>query len=288
MQNDVSFAHGLNILYAGDIPNGAGLSSSASIELATAVLLRDVFGFERTQVQLVQLSQQAENQFNGMNCGIMDQFAVGMGRADHALLLNTATLAYKEVPVDLGAQYTLQIANTNKRRELADSKYNERRAECESALADLQTVLPINALCELTLAQFEQHADVVKNELPRKRARHVIGDNQRTLQAVTALQAGDIGTFGQLLNASHRSLRDDFEVTGAHLDALVQAAWDHGAVGARMTGAGFGGCAVMIVCTAELDSFKQNVAQQYQSVTGMAPTFYDVRIGDGARMLESV
>ena len=287
MQDGASFAHGLNILYAGDIPNGAGLSSSASIELVTAVLLRDVFGFERTQVQLVQLSQQAENQFNGMNCGIMDQFAVGMGRADHALLLNTATLAYKEVPVDLGEQYTLLIANTNKRRELADSKYNERRAECESALADLQKIVSIQALCELSSEQFTQYQHIIQNDLARKRARHVIGDNQRTLQAVTALQAGDISTFGQLLNASHRSLRDDFEVTGEHLDALVQAAWDHGAVGARMTGAGFGGCTVMIVRTAELDSFKQNVAQQYQAATSMTPKFYDVRIGDGARILKS-
>lgn len=284
----VQFEHGLNILFAGDIPNGAGLSSSASIEMVTAVLLRAVYGFERTQVQLVQLAQQSENQFNGMNCGIMDQFAVGMGRADHALLLNTATLDYQEVPVDLGAQYTLLIANTNKRRELADSKYNERRAECESALADLQTVVSIKALCELDVAQFVQHEQVIQNDLARKRARHVIADNQRTLQAVQDLQSGDIVAFGQLLNASHRSLRDDFAVTGEHLDALVQAAWDHGAVGARMTGAGFGGCSVMIVRTDELDSFKQKVAQQYQAATGMAPMFSDVRIGDGARMLESM
>lgn len=283
------FEHGLNILFAGDIPNGAGLSSSASIEMVTAVLLRDVYGFERTQLQLVQLSQRSENQFNGMNCGIMDQFASGMGRADHALLLNTASLDYQTVPVDLGAQYTLLIANTNKRRELADSKYNERRAECESALADLQRELPnLSTLCDLSSNQFEQYAHAVHDALARKRARHVIGDNERTLHAVIALQAGDIHTFGQLLNASHRSLRDDFEVTGAHLDALVQAAWDHGAVGARMTGAGFGGCSVMIVRTAELELFKQNVAQQYQAATCMVPTFYDVRIGDGARMLESV
>ena len=287
MADGVRFAHGLNILFAGDIPNGAGLSSSASIELVTAVLLREVYGFERTQLQLVQLSQRSENQFNGMNCGIMDQFASGMGRADHALLLNTATLDYQTVPVQLGEQYTLLIANTNKRRELADSKYNERRAECEAALADLQTVVPIKALCELTVAQFAQHEHVIQNDLARQRARHVVGDNQRTLQAVSALTSGDIATFGQLLNASHRSLRDDFAVTGEHLDALVQAAWDHGAVGARMTGAGFGGCSVMIVRTDELEAFKQNVAQQYESATGMAPTFYDVRIGDGARMLES-
>ena len=286
MAEGVHFEYGLNILFAGDIPNGAGLSSSASIEVLTAVLLREVYGFERTQVELVLLSQQAENQFNGMNCGIMDQFAVGMGRAGHALLLNTATLDYQTVPVDLGSEYTLLIANTNKRRELADSKYNERRAECEAALADLQTVLPIKALCELNLEQFEQHASVIREELPRKRARHVIGDNQRTLEAVDALKAGDISGFGQLLNASHRSLRDDFAVTGEHLDSLVQAAWDAGAVGARMTGAGFGGCSVMIVRTAELESFKTQVAQRYQSEMGMAPTFYDVQIGDGARMLD--
>lgn len=285
MQEGVAFDQGLNILFAGDIPNGAGLSSSASIEMVTAVLLRDMYGFERTQLQLVQLAQRSENQFNGMNCGIMDQFAVGMGRAQHALLLNTATLDYTEVPVDLGVEYTLLIANTNKRRELADSKYNERRAECEAALADLQTVVSINALCELTSEQFAQYEHVIQNDLARQRARHVIADNQRTLQAVTALKAGDIAAFGQLLNASHRSLRDDFAVTGTHLDALVQAAWDHGAMGARMTGAGFGGCSVMIVRTAELTSFKQKVAEQYTGATGMTPTFYDVQIGDGARML---
>ncbi|WP_133618921.1 galactokinase [Hydromonas duriensis] len=280
--------HGLDILFFGDIPNGAGLSSSASIELVTAVLVNHMFELNWPQIELVKLSQRAENQFNGMNCGIMDQFASGMGRAMHAMQLNTHTLDFQYVPLDLGAEHTLLIANTNKRRELSDSKYNERRAECDAALAALQTVLPIKALCELSLQQFEHHADVMTNTTQRQRALHAVAENQRTLEAVNVLKSGDIAAFGRLMNASHVSLRDLYEVTGEHLDALVDAAWTHGAVGARMTGAGFGGCTVMIVKTHALHTFKAQVNSDYQAKTGLSATFYDVSIGEGARFLGAV
>lgn len=281
-------AHGADILFFGNIPNGAGLSSSASIELATAVLVNHVFALNWSQIELVKISQQAENQFNGMNCGIMDQFASGMGRAAYAMLLNTSSLAYQHVPLDLGDDHVLLIANTNKRRELSDSKYNERRAECDAALLALQKTLPIGALCELSLAQFHEHAHLIENSVQRQRALHAVSENQRTLEAVKVLQQGDLKAFGALMNASHVSLRDDYAVTGEHLDALVNAAWQHGAVGARMTGAGFGGCTVMLVSADQVDDFKAQVGADYTAATGFVATFYDVRIGDGARFLGAV
>lgn len=289
MHIGASLPHGVNLLFAGDLPNGTGLSSSASIEVATAVLLREMFNVQQSQTELALLAQRAENRFNGMNCGIMDQFASAMGRANHAILLNTADLSHEYVPLDLGEAYVLLIANTNKQRALAESKYNQRRAECEAALADLRAVPSLHglrALCELDSADFARYADVVVDPLARQRARHVVDDNARTLAAVKVLRAGDIQAFGQLLNASHVSLRDDFAVTGEHLDALVQAAWDSGAVGARMTGAGFGGCAVMVVRADEVVDFKHRVSAQYHAQTALEPTFYEVIVGAGARMLD--
>lgn len=280
-----SMACGADILFFGNIPNGAGLSSSASIELATAVLVNHVFALNWPQIELVKIGQQAENQFNGMNCGIMDQFASGMGRAAHAMLLNTNSLAYQHVPLDLGDDHVLLIANTNKRRELSDSKYNERRAECEAALLALKSSLSISALCELSLEQFHAHAHLIENVVQRQRALHAVSENQRTLEAVGVLQQGDLNAFGALMNASHVSLRDDYAVTGVHLDALVNAAWQHGAVGARMTGAGFGGCTVMLVPADHVNEFKAQVSADYAAATGFVATFYDVRIGDGARFL---
>ena len=280
-----SMACGADILFFGNIPNGAGLSSSASIELATTVLVNHVFALNWPQIELVKIGQQAENQFNGMNCGIMDQFASGMGRAAHAMLLNTNSLAYQHVPLDLGDDHVLLIANTNKRRELSDSKYNERRAECEAALLALKSSLSISALCELSLEQFHAHAHLIENAVQRQRALHAVSENQRTLEAVGVLQQGDLNAFGALMNASHVSLRDDYAVTGVHLDALVNAAWQHGAVGARMTGAGFGGCTVMLVPADHVNEFKAQVSADYAAATGFVATFYDVRIGDGARFL---
>lgn len=278
---------GMDVLFFGNIPNGAGLSSSASIEVATAVMLNDLFDGGFSHVQLALFAQESENQFIGVNTGIMDQFASSMGKVDHAMLLNTQSLAYEYVPVELGDQYQLLIANTNKRRELNESKYNERRAECEAALRSLQTELSIKDLCELDVATFDQYAHLITNPDQLKRARHAVAENQRTLEAVSLLRAGHIKEFGQLMNASHISLRDDYEVTGKYLDELVQAAWDHGAVGARMTGAGFGGCTVMLVQAAQADEFKQQVLKQYQERTDLQATFYDVRIGRGAGHLES-
>lgn len=279
--------HGFDVLFEGNLPNGAGLSSSASIEVCMAVMVNQLFCFGIGLFELVKIAQRSENEFNGVNCGIMDQFASGMGRANHAILLNTNEMTHQYVPIKLGDDYTLLIANTNKRRELAESCYNERRSECEMALAALQTILPIKALCALTLTEFEQHKSLIANELACRRAQHVVSENERTLKAVKALARHDLLTFGQLMNESHRSLRDDFEVTGLHLDSLVSSAWEHGAVGARMTGAGFGGCAIILLQTNDVSVFKRSVSEQYLFETGLSISFHDVNIDDGARLLES-
>lgn len=279
--------HGFDVLFEGNIPNGAGLSSSASIEMCMAVLVNQLCNLNITQIDLVKIAQRSENEFNGVNCGIMDQFASGMGRAAHAMLLNTNQMSLQYVPIQLGQTHTLLIANSSKRRGLAESRYNERRSECEAALKALQTVQPIQFLCDLSVAQFEQLGHVIKDELVHRRARHVVSENERTLQAVAALNEHDLTKFGRLMNESHQSLCDDFDVTGMHLDCLVEAAWQHGAVGARMTGAGFGGCAVMLLNTDHVTQFKHAVAEQYFAATGLPVVFYEVRIGDGARCIEA-
>ena len=238
---------GMDILLSGNIPNGSGLSSSASVEVVTGAILREFFGFEVSNQDLALIGQFSENKFNGVNCGIMDQFAIAMGKKDHAIFLDTADLSYTYAPVKLkGAK--IVIACSNKKRGLGDSKYNERRSECETALSELQKVVDIKSLGELTQEQFEQYKSAIKDTTRVKRAKHAVYENQRTLQAVAALQADDIDLFGQLMNASHVSLRDDYEVTGAELDTLVEEAWKvEGVIGSRMTGAGFGGCTVSIV-----------------------------------------
>lgn len=276
---------GLDVLYYGNIPNGAGLSSSASIELATGVMLNNLFEFGIDQIDIVKMAQKAENEFVGVNCGIMDQFASGMGKKDHAILLNCQTLEYTYSPIKLD-EYALVIANTNKRRGLADSKYNERREECERALKQLQTRVDIKDLCELTVDEFERNKDVIENEIDRKRAKHAVSENARTIVAVDMLNKGDLEAFGKLMNASHYSLRDDYEVTGKELDALAEAAWEEGALGARMTGAGFGGCTVNLVKKDKLEEFKENVGKRYEEATGLKADFYVVEIGDGAREIE--
>ncbi|HEY4552390.1 MAG TPA: galactokinase [Bacillaceae bacterium] len=275
---------GLDVLYFGNIPNGAGLSSSASIELATAVLLNECFGFAIEQVELVKMSQKAENEFVGVNCGIMDQFACGMGKEGHAVLLDCQTLKYEYSPLDL-TDRVLVIANTNKRRGLADSKYNERRSECERALAQLQTRLDISSLGELSIGEFEANKHLIDNVIDRKRAKHAVYENQRTLSAVKELKAGNVEAFGKLMNESHISLRDDYEVTGRELDALVEAAWEEGAVGSRMTGAGFGGCTINLVEKETLDEFIKKTGERYEAATGLKADFYVVGIGEGAREL---
>ena len=272
---------GMDLLLNGNIPNGSGLSSSASVEVLTGYILRDLFGFDVSNQDLALIGQFSENNFNGVNCGIMGQFAIAMGKKDHAIFLDTADLSYTYAPVKLeGAK--LVIACSNKKRGLGDSKYNERRSECETALSELQKVMDIKGLGELTEEQFEENKSAIKDPVRVRRAKHAVYENQRTVHAVEALQANDIVKFGQLMNASHVSLRDDYEVTGIELDTLVEEAWKvEGVIGSRMTGAGFGGCTVSLVKDEAIDTFIDQVGKAYLAKIGYAADFYVVEIGDG-------
>lgn len=273
--------YGMDLLLNGNIPNGSGLSSSASVEVLTGYILREFFGFDVSNQDLALIGQYSENNFNGVNCGIMDQFAIAMGKKDHAIFLDTADLSYTYAPVKLeGAK--LVIACSNKKRGLGDSKYNERRSECEAALAELQKVIDIKGLGDLTEEQFEQNKSAIQDPVRVKRAKHAVYENQRTIHAVEALKANDIEKFGQLMNASHVSLRDDYEVTGIELDTLVEEAWKvEGVIGSRMTGAGFGGCTVSLVKDEAIDTFIDKVGKAYLAKIGYAADFYVVEIGDG-------
>ena len=284
-KRDMKIPYGMDLLLCGNIPNGSGLSSSASLEVLTGFILRDMFGFDVTNQDLALIGQYSENNFNGVNCGIMDQFAIAMGKKDHAIFLDTADLSYEYAPIHLeGAK--IVIACSNKKRGLGDSKYNERRSECETALAELQEVVGIKTLGDLNEEQFEQYKSSIKDDVRRKRAKHAVYENQRTVKAVAALKANDIEQFGQLMNASHVSLRDDYEVTGIELDTLVEEAWKvDGVIGSRMTGAGFGGCTVSIVKTDAIDSFIEKVGAEYLKKIGYAADFYVVEIGDGPSVL---
>lgn len=276
---------GFDVLYYGNIPNGSGLSSSASIEVATTYALSRIFNFEIANVEIAKLSQFSENEFNKVNCGIMDQFAVAMGKENHAIYLDTATLDYVYAPIQL-ANEKIVIMNTNKRRELGDSKYNERRSECQKALERLKTVAKIETLGELTCEEFEEHKTVIGDPILTKRAKHAVYENQRTIQAVQALKDGELETFGKLMNASHDSLRDDYEVTGIELDTLVAHTLQcDGVIGARMTGAGFGGCAVSIVKSDKVEEVIRQVGKKYQEEIGYAADFYVVSVGDGPKEL---
>lgn len=276
---------GLNILIEGNIPNGAGLSSSASLEVLTGTILKETFQLPISKLDIIKLSQKAENQFVGMNCGIMDQFIIGMGKKDHAIALDTGTLEYTYAPVQL-KQASIVIMNTNKQRGLTDSKYNERRAECEHALSQLQTVVKIKNLCDLKETEFEKVQHIITSPVERKRARHAVLENIRVKKAIAALEKNDIEEFGALMNASHISLRDDYEVTGIELDTLVESAWNQsGTIGARMTGAGFGGCAIAIVRNDDIEDFTSAVRKEYTQAIGYEPDFYIASIGDGAGKL---
>ena len=276
---------GLDILYFGNIPNGSGLSSSASIEVLTGFILKELFGFDVTNQDLALIGQFSENQYNGVNCGIMDQFAIAMGKKDCAIFLDTADLSYEYAPIVLkGAK--IVILNTNKKRGLGDSKYNERRSECEAALAALQTKLSIKSLGELTEEEFEANKELIGDPVKIKRAKHAVYENQRTIKAVKALKDNDLELFGKLMIASHDSLRDDYEVTGIELDTLVaEALKQQGVIGARMTGAGFGGCAVSIVKEEAVPAFIENVGKAYKEKIGYAADFDVVEIGDGPSVL---
>lgn len=276
---------GLDILVYGNIPNGSGLSSSASVEIVIGVMLKDMFGFDVSMTDIALLGQYAENNYNGVNCGIMDQFSIAMGKKDHAIFLDTSDLSYEYAPIVLAGKKII-ITSSNKKRGLGDSKYNERRKECETALVQLQTVLEISSLGELTEEAFENAKEVIKSPICVKRARHAVYENQRTIRAVQALKDHDLNLFGQLMNESHKSLRDDYEVTGIELDTLVEAAWEQeGVVGSRMTGAGFGGCTVSIVEESAAERFIAEVGRKYKSKIGYEADFYVVDIGDGARKL---
>ncbi|WP_251126737.1 MULTISPECIES: galactokinase [unclassified Exiguobacterium] len=284
LRKDGHDINGFDFLLAGNIPNGAGLSSSASLELVTAYMLNEVYGLGLERLDLVRLGQRVENTFIGVNSGIMDQFAIGMGKAGQAMLLDCETLHHDYAPISLDG-YDIVIMNTNKRRELADSKYNERRRECDTALGLIQPKHEVDALGQLSMDAFEQVAIDLPETL-RKRARHAVSENERTKLAYTALQEGRLETFGQLMNASHASLRDDYEVTGLELDTLVAAAQGcDGVIGARMTGAGFGGCAIAIVRQDKTEEMIQETSDRYVATIGYAPTCYIASVGDGVREL---
>ncbi|MDR0646771.1 MAG: galactokinase [Elusimicrobiota bacterium] len=277
---------GFDIVYNGNIPNGAGLSSSASIEVCTGVLLNDFFKFGLDNVAIAKLSQKAENEFVGMNCGIMDQFASAMGKKERAIFLDCSSLDYKYVPLEL-KEMSIVIINTNKKRELAGSKYNERRRECEDALKDLQTKLNIKNLCSLGPEEFENNKDLIKNPVARKRAKHAIYENARTIAACKILEKNDVAGFGKLMKESHDSLRYDYEVSCKELDAAVKLALDHqGTIGARMTGAGFGGCAVCIVKNGDIEDFIKDIKPEYKKITGFDAEFYIACAETGACKLE--
>ena len=284
-QKGMNIPCGMDLMLNGNIPNGSGLSSSASVEVLTGYILRDFFGFDVTNQDLALIGQFSENKFNGVNCGIMDQFAIAMGKEGHAIFLDTADLSYEYAPIKL-ENAKIVIACSNKKRGLGDSKYNERRSECETALVELQTVVDIKSLGELTEEAFETHKSAIKSGIRMKRAKHAVYENQRTVKAVEALKNNDVKLFGQLMNASHVSLRDDYEVTGIELDTLVEEAWKvEGVIGSRMTGAGFGGCTVSIVEDKAIDTFIDSVGKAYLKKIGYAADFYVVEIGDGPRTL---
>lgn len=275
---------GFDIFYYGNIPAEAGLSSSASIELVTSIALKELFHLEMDRIEMIQLSQRVENEFIGVNSGIMDQFAIGMGKKEHAIFLDTNTLEYQYVPLKLDG-ISIVIANTNKSRGLADSKYNERRKECERALKALQEELEISSLGDLTQEQFDQYKYLINGDVERKRAKHAVLENRRTIKAVNALENEDIKLFGELMNQSHISLRDDYEVSSKELDTLVEAAWKQGTIGSRMTGAGFGGCTVNLVEDKKIEDFIKEVGNVYLRNIGYNADFYIASIGDGAKKL---
>ncbi len=272
---------GIDLMVFGDIPSGSGLSSSASIEIVTGVILNALFGFGISNQELALIGQYAEHNFNGVNCGIMDQFAIAMGKKDCAIFLDTADLSYEYAPVKL-KDAKIIISSSNKRRGLSSSKYNERREECEMALSEIQAGMGINTLGDLDEALFEQVKMAIRDEDRRKRAKHAVYENQRTIKAVHALKNNDIELFGKLMNESHISLRDDYEVTGEELDTLAQEAWKvDGVIGSRMTGAGFGGCTVSIVKSNMVDEFIKRVGTAYKEKIGYSAKFYVVEIGSG-------
>jgi galactokinase len=276
---------GLDCYIAGNIPNASGLSSSASIEVGMGTVLNTLFGFDVSPKDVALLGQYSENHYNGVNCGIMDQFSIAMGKKDCAIFLDCATLDYQYAPLQMDGM-KIVISCTNKKRGLADSKYNERRAECEEALRRLNTVIDAPTLGALSPEEFEAHKDAIGDDVLLRRARHAVTENARTVEAVKRLQAGDVTGFGRLMNESHKSLRDDYEVTGIELDTIAETSWTvPGVLGARMTGAGFGGCAVAIVREEAVENYKKRVGAAYLNKVGYEADFYVVDAGSGAHAL---
>lgn len=285
-KSGVKFDNGLEILYYGNIPNGAGLSSSASVELATCILATSNYNLNIDIIDLIKLSQKVENEFIGVNSGIMDQFIIGIGKKDTAVFLDCDTLKFTYVPLSLDG-FSIIIANTNKKRALADSKYNERREQCEKALKDLQNKLDIKSLGELTEEEFEKYKYLISNDIDRKRAKHAVYENQRVIKAVNFLEKNELEEFGKLMVASHISLRDDYDVAGIELDTLVNLALNQkGVLGSRMTGAGFGGCTVSIVKNENIHEFIKNVGEKYKEKTSLTADFYIAHPGDGVHELK--
>lgn len=280
-----SIAQGMDVLVYGNIPNGSGLSSSASLEVLTGVILKDLFDIEISMQDIALIGQYSENHYNGCNCGIMDQFAVAMGKKDCAVFLDTNTLQYEYATVKL-EDAKIVITNSKVKHSLVDSAYNDRRRESETALKDLQKVVDIRTLGDLTEEEFEIHKDAIGDEICKKRAKHAVYENQRTIRAVKALKENDIAGFGRLMNQSYISLRDDYEVSCEEIDILVDLAWKiNGVVGSRITGGGFGGCTVSIVKNDAVETFVEQVGKGYKEQTGHEAEFYVVEIGDGARRL---
>ena len=279
-------AHGMDILIYGNIPSGSGLSSSASLEVLTGLMLKDTFGFENlTMVEVALIGQDAENNFNGCNCGIMDQFASAMGKKDHAIFLDTNTLNYEYAPVIL-KDAKIVITNSKVKHSLVDSAYNDRRNECETALKELQAELPIHSLGELTQEEFELHKEAIKDPVRQRRAKHAVSENQRTIRAVEALRENDVELFGRLMNESHQSLKEDYQVSCREIDILVDMAQAMpGVLGSRITGGGFGGCTVSIVRNDAVDGFISQIGKTYQEKVGHEAEFYVVDIGDGAKII---
>ena len=277
---------GFDMVIWGNIPNGSGLSSSASLEVLTGVILRDLYNIDTlTMTDLALIGQYSENNFNGCNCGIMDQFAVAMGKADNAIFLDTSTLNFEYAPVKL-KDAKIIITNSKVKHSLVDSAYNTRRQECADALAALQTVVSIDSLGDLDMETFEKYKSVIGDPVKEQRAKHAVAENQRTIDAVAALKADNIELFGQLMNQSHISLRDDYEVSCEEIDILVDLAWNTpGVIGSRITGGGFGGCTVSIVKNDAIDTFIETIGAAYKEKVGHEAEFYTVEIGDGARRL---
>ncbi|WP_292211553.1 galactokinase [Butyrivibrio sp.] len=276
---------GFDMVIYGNIPNGSGLSSSASLEVLTGFVLRDLYGFEVSNTDLALIGQYSENNFNGCNCGIMDQFAVAMGKESSAIFLDTADLSYEYAPIKLDGAKII-VTNTNKKHKLTDSQYNARRSMCEEALSILQKKLDIKGLGDLSIEEFEANKDLLTDPDMQKKAKHAVYENQRTIEAVKALKNGDLNHFGELMRQSHESLRDDYDVTGVELDTLAEEAWKvPGVIGSRMTGGGFGGCTVSIVKDEAIENFKKTVGENYKNKIGYEATFYTVEIGGGPEVI---